>query len=181
MQVILLRHGRTDWNEQELIQGKANRPLDDVGRAQARAAVDRLRPYGIRFFATSPLDRAWETTYIVSSGLGVAGIMLAPGLMECDFGQFEGKSYAEFDAAAGEHNLRTWHDPFAYDFTPFGGESAAQVRDRHLEVIEALKKRYADSTVAVVGHGRGLRTLAATKGLRPAPHFKNCQHHVLDF
>ena len=122
IRVALIRHGPTAWNADRRLQGRADIPLCEAGRA--RVAVWRLPGEldGLRWF-TSPLARARETATL----LGLTPIV-APALTEMDFGAWEGRNLAE---------LRT-RDPLAVaanearglDFQPPGGESPRMVRER---------------------------------------------------
>ncbi len=74
--IVLVRHGETDWNRENRFQGHADPPLNDAGRAQARAA--RASSYATRRFAaayTSPLRRAHETAAILASELGLEAVL----------------------------------------------------------------------------------------------------------
>jgi len=66
---FFLRHGQTDWNAQGRIQGHTNTPLNDTGRAQARAAAGLLADRTIARIISSPLDRALKTATIVAERL----------------------------------------------------------------------------------------------------------------
>lgn len=66
MKVILLRHGQTYWNKQMKLQGRTDIPLNDTGRAQARAASAKLPP--VELCLVSPLCRAWETARLALEG-----------------------------------------------------------------------------------------------------------------
>lgn len=87
---IYLRHGETDWNRDRLWQGQTDIPLNETGRAQARAARDALKDQAIATICTSPLKRARETADIVNEIFGVP-VFEDPALMEVSFGPEEGK------------------------------------------------------------------------------------------
>src|SRR5690554_4541496 len=89
---LFLRHGRTSANHLGIIQGQKDVPLDEVGRAQARAAAERLRRAGIRprRIIASDLSRAAETARIVASGLAMKVEAYDPGLRERHFGELQG-------------------------------------------------------------------------------------------
>lgn len=175
MRLILIRHGPTDWTDEGRVQGRQDIPLNDRGRETVARAAEGLRAEGIRFFASSPLSCAWETAYILSEKLGVAGIMRSPDLMECDFGSLSGLDYREFDRLAGAQNRGSWPDPLDYDFRPFGGECAWDVLKRQLETVRILRKRYQGETVGIVGHSRSHRTLAGMTGLHWIPRLSHCE------
>lgn len=86
----LLRHGETDLNLQGVLQGSIDAPLNDTGRAQARAAAGALAGRGIRRIVASPQKRARHTADIVAQVLGLA-VEEHPDLRERDWGVHEGR------------------------------------------------------------------------------------------
>jgi probable phosphoglycerate mutase len=123
MIVALLRHGPTEWNAARRLQGRADIPLSPQGREQVRAW--RLPPeLAAARLVASPLARARETARL----LGGREPALAPGLVEMDWGDWEGMTFDELRAthaqafAAAEAN--------GVDFRPPRGESLREVRER---------------------------------------------------
>lgn len=86
-----LRHGETDWNLQGLAQGQTDVPLNDRGRAQARAAQTLTQHLPIKTICSSPLSRALETAEILQEALGCA-LEVIEDLRECSWGDCEGGS-----------------------------------------------------------------------------------------
>ena len=68
MKIYVIRHGETDYNVRRLFQGQINTDLNDTGRAQARAAAEKIRAMGLTFdrVYSSPLQRAVETVEIIT-------------------------------------------------------------------------------------------------------------------
>ncbi len=93
--IYLVRHGETDWNAEQRIQGVSEIPLNDTGRRQARAAAEMLRGGDWRAVYSSPLSRASETAEIICAELGIDGIVADEVLMERSFGAAEGMTAAE--------------------------------------------------------------------------------------
>lgn len=91
-----LRHGETDWNKQGLMQGHTDIPLNETGRAQARAAVAALSRLSIDRIVASPLVRAYETAEIVNSVLQKP-LVADAGIKERHFGSMEGVTHIEMD------------------------------------------------------------------------------------
>ena len=69
--LVLLRHGRTDWNRQRRIQGQSQSQLDDLGRSQAASVAPVMAALGPSALWVSDADRARETASYVSSAPGV--------------------------------------------------------------------------------------------------------------
>jgi broad specificity phosphatase PhoE len=144
-----VRHGRTAWNAALRFQGRTDVPLDEVGRAQARALARHLAAERFDVALSSPLSRAYETatTIAVPHALPVAR---EPGLSEMAFGAWEGLTWEEIVATDASlegvgvvHGFRT----------PSGGESFEELCARVAPVIDALKMRSpAGGRALVVSH-----------------------------
>ncbi|NQW12323.1 MAG: histidine phosphatase family protein [Alphaproteobacteria bacterium] len=122
IRLALIRHGPTAWNAEKRLQGRADIPLSETGRARVSAwrLPDELD--GVRWF-TSPLTRARDTADL----LGLTAVA-APALVEMDFGAWEGRYLAELRA---ENPLAVAaNEARGLDFRPPGGESPRMVRDR---------------------------------------------------
>ena len=99
MEILLTRHGQTDWNVLKKVQGKANIPLNEKGMEQAQKVKVQLKNETIDLILCSPLVRAVETAKIINSGRNIP-IEIAEKLSERDFGEFEGMPNTEFDYEA---------------------------------------------------------------------------------
>jgi len=88
-----LRHGETESNRLKTIAGSLDVALNELGREQARAAVERVRPLGITHVTSSDLRRARDTAAIVAAALQLPHAIL-PGLGERNWGEFEGRPQA---------------------------------------------------------------------------------------
>ena len=160
--IIAIRHGETAWNVDTRIQGHLDIPLSANGRWQAERLAEALRDETITAIYASDLTRAWETAQYVGQ---VHGLKLNKevGLRERDFGDFEGKTFAEIEVLLPEQSLR-WRkrDP---EFYPAGGESLTTMRTRVLEAAERLAAQHPGEQIALVGHGGVMDVLyrAATR------------------
>jgi broad specificity phosphatase PhoE len=155
VRLYLARHGRTEWNQVRRFQGLTDVPLDEVGRAQARALADLLRGR-VEAVIGSDLLRASESARIVSEVLEVPLLGLDPDLRERGYGVFEGLTREDCIArypvewAAREGNR---------NFLAPGGELPAVVVERMqrgLERAVALLRGRHESAL-VVGHGSAMR------------------------
>jgi broad specificity phosphatase PhoE len=176
-QILIVRHGETDWNRDRRFQGHADPPLNDAGREQARALADELARERIDFVYTSDLVRARETAEIVATRLG-ADVVALSELREIDVGEWEGLTWPQIEERCPEGAL-TWHQ---HGYGWKSGETYDQLGDR---VIAALRRIAADhpaQTVLVIGHGGTVRaTRAFIEGLsvadsrRRSPAIGNCE------
>jgi probable phosphoglycerate mutase len=131
--LALIRHGATDWSAAGLMQGRADRPLSEAGRA----AVARWRlPPALDGFdwATSPLARARETASILLGRDAASALCL----IEADWGAWEGKSLAALRRADAEA-MRA-NEARGLDFRPPGGESPRDLQARLLPWLAALAR-----------------------------------------
>jgi uncharacterized phosphatase len=93
--VAFIRHGQTDWNRDDRMQGSSDIPLNDTGRAQALDAVEVLRESPWDVVVSSPLVRARETAEIIANALDLELGASYPELVERDYGPFEGANATE--------------------------------------------------------------------------------------
>jgi len=93
--IYIARHGETDWNRRGRFQGRTDIPLNDAGRAQARALAERLASLQIGAVAASDLLRARQTAEIVAETLAVPLVHIEPDLRERGYGVFEGLTREE--------------------------------------------------------------------------------------
>jgi 2,3-bisphosphoglycerate-dependent phosphoglycerate mutase len=177
MIVALLRHGRTAWNDQGRMQGRADVPLSDAGREQVRrwrlpASLATAR------LVASPLLRARETAAL----LGAEPVAVDDALIEMDWGEWEGESLgalkaglgAAFEATAGR----------GLDFRPPGGESPREIQQR---IVDWLLRTSAQATplVAVTHQGVIRSVLALTTAWdmvgRPPVRLADDVVHLIEF
>jgi len=152
--MVLLRHGATEWSLSGQHTGRTDIPLLKVGREEARAAGELLRPMKFARVLTSPLRRARETCALA----GFDGEP-DPDLLEWDYGAYEGLTTAEIQAERPGWSL--WTDGV------IGGEGGADVGRRVDRVIQ--RARLVEGDTLCVAHGHVLRVLAARwLGLPPA-------------
>jgi probable phosphoglycerate mutase len=108
--LTLIRHGETDWNRARRIQGSTDIPLNDTGRAQARATADELAVEFDRLGVTpvvvaSDLLRAHETARIIAAVLDADDPVLYPELRERRYGAADGLVVWESRARPGDRGL----------------------------------------------------------------------------
>ena len=156
MIVALLRHGRTAWNEQGRLQGRADLPLAPAGEAQ----VDRWRVppgFGDAIVVASPLVRAVATAQRFAGGAP----RIVPDLIEMDWGAWEGETFATLRAAhAGAFAAA---EARGLDFRPPGGESLREVQQRLLSwlALAAVQVEGPETAVIAVTHRGVLNALVA--------------------
>jgi broad specificity phosphatase PhoE len=167
MILYCVRHGESTYNSQGRVQGQADPPLSDLGRAQARALAAALAAESVEAVFASPLKRAFETAEIVAAALGVP-LSADERLKEIAVGVFQGKTWDEIEADTPEA-AAGWqsHDP---DFVIPGGESRRQLMDRAAAAFQAIRQS-GYWRVAVIAHGGTIS--AAFKVLLEVPARRN--------
>lgn len=91
MKILVIRHGTTDWNDQNLAQGSTDNPLNEKGKEQAKRMGEHLCGRGINKIYSSTLLRARQTSQIIAQELeNPISIQYTPALREQNFGIFEG-------------------------------------------------------------------------------------------
>jgi 2,3-bisphosphoglycerate-dependent phosphoglycerate mutase len=160
-ELILLRHGQSQWNLENRFTGWVDVPLSPKGEAEARAAGEKLRGRRIDKLYTSVLKRAIDTATLA---LEAAGIPTPPtesdaALNERMYGDLQGLNKAEAAKRWGDAQIKLWRR--SYDVRPPGGESLADTAARVLPYWEShiLPDLRAGKNVLVVAHGNSLRAL----------------------
>ncbi|MEV6810621.1 bifunctional RNase H/acid phosphatase [Micromonospora sp. NPDC051296] len=149
--LILVRHGETEYTEQGRYSGRGDIALTGAGRAQVRATAARVATLAPNAAAviSSPLSRCTATAEAIAAALGDVPVRRDDDLIECDFGAWEGRTFAEVrERWAGE--LDAWLA--STRVAPPDGESFAQVADRCGRTVERLLGAYPGQTVVVVSH-----------------------------
>ena len=150
--LILLRHGETDWNRDRRIQGSTDIPLNDTGRAQARAAAEGLRVLigdETPIVVASDLSRARETAQLVAAELGTDVSRLYPGLRERFYGEAEGLGLDEYVRRYGEGRAAAVPDAETDD--ALRSRALRAVRD----VVRDARREAAPSSPAVIAVSHG--------------------------
>ena len=148
MEIVLARHGETEWSRDLRHTGRTDIPLTEVGRAQATLLHDLLAPRAFARVLSSPLGRALETCRL--AGLGEQA-ELSDDLLEWDYGDYEGITTKQIREQRPGWYL--WRDGCP------GGETADDVGRRVDRVIGELEGT--DGDAIVFAHGHVLRVLAA--------------------
>ncbi|KAB1942647.1 bifunctional RNase H/acid phosphatase [Micromonospora sp. ALFpr18c] len=149
--LILVRHGETEYTEQRRYSGRGDVPLSERGRAQAVATGARVAALApsVAAVLSSPLSRCTATAAAIAGALGDVPVRTEDDLIECDFGQWEGRTFAEVrERWPGEMDAWLASPRVA----PPGGESFTHVAERAHRVIAGLLTAYPGETVVVVSH-----------------------------
>jgi broad specificity phosphatase PhoE len=162
--LYFVRHGETDFNVQQRLQGRRDTMLNARGRQQAAECGELLRNLFARdrrraddfVYVASPLKRACETMEILRATLGLdpQSYDIDARLIEISYGEWEGSTLPEIEARTPDMLAQRERDK--WDFAPPGGESYRDLTRRISEWYAGLTR-----DIVVAAHGGGARALMA--------------------
>ena len=159
--IVLVRHGETDWNRENRFQGHADTPLNDAGRAQARALALELGRDRFHAVYSSPLLRAHETALILAASLHLE-IEKTDALREVDVGSWSGLTRTEVEARFPD-GFRRW---LGYGHGWTDGETYDELGARVVSGLQRIAAEHPHGTVLAVTHGGPIRSaLAVAEGV----------------
>ncbi len=149
--LILVRHGSTALTAQGRYSGRGDPPLTDEGEAQAMAAGGRVAGLSrdITAVLSSPLQRCVRTAELISAEVGAVPVTVLEDLIECDFGQWEGLSFAEVQER-WPREMQAWLA--STSVAPPGGESFQAVAKRARGACDTIVRANPGGVVVVVSH-----------------------------
>jgi probable phosphoglycerate mutase len=155
-ELVLVRHGETEWNRERRIQGHTDICLSALGHEQARKLGARLAREPIQAIYSSDLERAKETAVPLSHALGLA-IHTTPLLREVGFGAWEGLTISEVEAGWPEE-YAAWRQHSVRSRPP-DGERIEELQPRTLAVIAEILTSHPGEQVALFGHGGSVKAI----------------------
>ena len=147
--VILVRHGETDWNTQQVFRGRVDVPLNKVGLSQAKSVGVSLQDRAIDVIYSSPLSRALETAHMLAVGRNIE-VELEIGFIDIDFGAWQGLSHQKVKEDFKDLYTTWLSEPHRVTFP--GGESLDEVKVRSKKALEKVVENNPGRTVAIVSH-----------------------------
>ncbi|GIO29728.1 MULTISPECIES: histidine phosphatase family protein [Paenibacillus] len=143
-----VRHGITDWNVEKKAQGQTDIPLNDTGRAQARALAERFRHETWDAVYTSDLSRARETAETIAKALGIP-LYVDERLREKGCGKIEGTTE--------DDRIRMWGEDWRE--MELGIETEESMISRGTELVRQVCERHPGQRVLLVSHGALISTM----------------------
>ena len=155
-EIILIRHGETEWNSQLRMQGHSNSALSVVGRMQIQALGEWMKTVSFDHIYSSDTLRAKQTAEAITQ-YSRDTLKFDQRIREKNLGVFEGLTSIEARERYPDiyHLFKTGGANYVID----EGESTQQVLDRALEFIEEIRLRHPDQRVVIVTHGGIVRVL----------------------
>jgi len=156
----MFRHGQTDWNVQERMQGQVDTPLNMTGICQAQELAEKLKNVPLEIIYSSDLERARDTATKVSSKMRLE-ILHTDFLRENSFGEAEGLLYTEVKEKFGLElweNYRSMSDAH-YSVGFPGGETKEQSVTRVLNLFKKIISEGKYAQIGISTHGGIIRNL----------------------
>ncbi len=147
-EIILVRHGETEWNVSEVFRGRIDIELNETGRRQAELLAEYLSGFKLDAIYSSPLRRALATAEMIAR-YHKLGIEITPGLIDFDYGEWQGLAHQEVRERYTELYAQWLNNP--HQVTMPSGESLSDVSQRAIGVVNEAVARYRD-TVVLVSH-----------------------------
>ncbi|MGM0411415.1 MAG: histidine phosphatase family protein [Bacillota bacterium] len=155
--IYLTRHGETEWNLENRMQGWKESQLTKSGERQAKWLSDRLADINFEAIYSSPLGRALETAKIICSDRKTE-IKINENLKEMSFGNWEGKTSSEIKSNYLDEYNRFWEEPHL--FKGKSGETFKEVKNRVLPLIKEIISNYKND-ILIVTHTVIIKILMA--------------------
>ncbi|MFC1939446.1 histidine phosphatase family protein [Chloroflexota bacterium] len=147
-EIILARHGETEWNVQEVFRGRVDIELNETGVKQAGLLAGYLSGLKVEAVYSSPLKRTLKTAEVIASHHKL-DVKTAPGLIDIDFGEWQGLPNQEVKDRYKELYGKWLDHPDEVKMP--AGESLDDVRKRAVEVVDEVTARH-EGTVVLVSH-----------------------------
>ena len=161
--LILVRHGQSEWNKKNLFTGWKDPSLTELGVKEAIKAGELLKSKGVNFdiMFTSDLFRAQETGRLILEEMDQTDITVVKdiSLNERNYGDLAGLNKDDARERWGEEQVHVWRRSF--DIPPPGGESVKNTAERVLPYFNSdiLPKVNEGLNILIAAHGNSLRAL----------------------
>ena len=177
--ILIIRHGQTDWNKQKRLQGHSDIPLNEDGFLQAVTLAKTLQNESLDAIFSSDLQRAWQTANEIAKCHNLP-VLTDPSFRERCYGICEGMMSDEIRAAFPK-SYEAWYAADPDHFFPDGDrktESPRQFHRRAMDAIRDIATRHTGKTLAVVTHFGVIET--AYRVARNIPLGTRCRMPVLN-
>ena len=182
MELHLIRHGQTNWNEERRVQGQSESQLTELGIQQARQVGEKIRDLKFdKIFCSSSL-RTKQTAEHAFAHLDQA-ITYLDSLREIFLGPWEGKLYNDIEKEQPDSYRHFWEEPHL--FAVEGAETFFQMQKRGMDAISEIGKQSPQQRVAVISHGAIIKSILAhieelpMHKLWTPPLMHNCAHNIV--
>lgn len=178
MKIYMIRHGETNWNQENRLQGKTDIPLNENGISLARQAAERFAAVDFDLAYTSPLLRARQTAETILEGRNVP-VYEEKRIEEIGFGEYEGMVYTKtYSDIPDERFSYFFMKPEAYQ-PATGGERIEELLEREEDFLRELfaNQNLQDKTILISTHGAALAGLLSVIKKNEVKDFWSCKLH----
>ena len=184
MDLHLIRHGQTDWNEERRVQGQSDSRLTQLGEEQAVELGQRIQlvEFDKAFCSSSLRTRQTAANLFPDSRVEIEYL---DNLREIFLGPWEGALYNEIEEQEPDSFRHFWEEPHLFDVE--GAESFYELQNRAVAVVEKIAELHLDQQIAVVSHGALIKTILChvenlpMSALWNPPRMHNCAHSIIRF
>ena len=155
-EIILIRHGETEWNSQRRMQGHSNSDLSAVGRGQIQALGELMQDVNFDHIYCSDSLRARQTAEAITQYSGHT-LQFDQRIREKNLGVFEGLTSAE--ARERHPEVYRLFKSAGSNYVIDEGESTQQLQDRALEIVDEIRIKHPEERVLLVTHGGFIRVV----------------------
>ena len=168
--IFLVRHGETEWNKQNRLQGNQDSPLTRNGIEQAHEVKKSLEHYVIDQAYVSPLKRAKDTVEIILKDSELNAV-IANNLREINLGPWEGKTRRETALSHPDEYYAFWDSPDLFNLP--GAENFQNLQNRVVEQIDSIFVNGKNKNILVVSHWVAIKVSIAHYSSIPLTHLSN--------
>ena len=182
MELHLIRHGQTNWNEERRVQGQSESQLTKLGIEQAKQVGEKLKPLSFDKLFSSSSKRTRETANhaFVHQDKPVTFL---DSLREIFLGPWEGRLYDEIESEDPDSFRHFWEEPHLFNVS--GAESFYDMQKRAMDTIHEIAESSAGLTVGIISHGALIKSVLAhienlpMEELWKPPLMHNCAHNII--
>ena len=182
MELHLIRHGQTNWNEERRAQGQSESELTYKGKVQALELGKKISHMKFdQIFCSSSL-RTRQTAELIFPNQAL-NIQYLDSLKEIFLGSWEGRLYKDIEIANPESHKHFWEEPHLFDLR--GAENFYQLQKRAINTVQEITKDFASKKVVIVSHGALIKSLLCDAEQKPLkelwspPRMHNCAHSII--
>jgi probable phosphoglycerate mutase len=156
--IYLTRHGETQWNTENRLQGWKNSPLTEKGIRNAKLLGNRLSEIEFNAIYTSPSERAIQTAEYIRSERNIP-VLTDENLKEISYGEWEGKTKEELRKNYKKEFFNYWNAPHQYDHQPHKGEGLTDFKHRVENVFKRILAENPSGNILIVTHAATLKVI----------------------
>ena len=182
MELHLIRHGQTNWNEERRVQGQSESQLTELGIEQAKTVGEKLKPISFDKLFSSSSRRTRETADHAFA-YHDQPVTFLDSFREIFLGPWEGRLYDEIESEDPDSFRHFWEEPHLFKVR--GAETFYEMQKRAMDTIREIGDSSLGQRVAVISHGALIKSVLAAieqlpmEELWKPPLMHNCAHNII--